>query len=137
MHRFCSLVNGSLLPIIQLVLGILHWWTSSLSFRQQGTSLSRDEFDKPCLLSFSKWKKKLRMKKLCINFMAWQENKLLLIMCAQKLAYEIPTSLMIKTWFVLHYNNIFSCVTTTKDLLGFITMTIRFYIWKMALLCSR
>jgi hypothetical protein len=57
LHRFCSLENGSLLPNIQLVLSILHQWTSFLSSQQQGTSLSFEEFDRPCLLSFSKWSK--------------------------------------------------------------------------------
>jgi hypothetical protein len=56
-HRFCSPTNGSLLPNIQLVFGILHRWTSFLSFRQHVISLSPKEFDKPCLLSFSKWSK--------------------------------------------------------------------------------
>jgi hypothetical protein len=56
-HRFCSLTNGSLLPNIQLVLGILHWWSSFFSSQQHVISLSPEEFDKPCLLSFSKWSK--------------------------------------------------------------------------------
>jgi len=30
-HRFCSPTNGSLLPNIQLILGILHQWISFLS----------------------------------------------------------------------------------------------------------
>ncbi len=54
-HRFCRLVNGSLLPNIQLVLDILHRWTSFLYSQQHGTSLNHEEFDKPCLLSFSIW----------------------------------------------------------------------------------
>jgi hypothetical protein len=64
LHRFCSPTNGSFLPNIQLVLGILHWWTSSLSSQQQGTNLSHEEFDKPCLLSFSKWNKAIESGKL-------------------------------------------------------------------------
>jgi hypothetical protein len=63
-QRFCSPANGSLLPNIQLVLGILHWWASFLFFRQQGTSLKLEEFDKPCLLSFSKWNKIIESGKL-------------------------------------------------------------------------
>ncbi len=56
-HIFCSPTNGSLLPNIQLVLGIPHRWISFLFSRQQGTSLSPKELDKPCLLFFSKWNK--------------------------------------------------------------------------------
>ncbi len=56
-HRFCSPTNGSLLSNIQLILGILHRWNSFFSSRQHGTSPSPEEFDKPCLLSFSKWSK--------------------------------------------------------------------------------
>jgi hypothetical protein len=56
-HRFCILTNGSLLPNIQLVLGIPHRWISFLFSWQQGTSLNLEELDKPCLLSFSKWNK--------------------------------------------------------------------------------
>jgi len=64
LRRFCSPINGSLLPNIQLVFGMLHRWTSFLSFRQQGTSLSPKEFDKPCLLSFSKWSKAIERREL-------------------------------------------------------------------------
>jgi hypothetical protein len=32
LHRFCNPTNGSLLPNIQLVLGILHPWISFLSY---------------------------------------------------------------------------------------------------------
>jgi hypothetical protein len=39
----------------------------------------------------------------------------------------IPTSLIIRMWFELHYNNLLTCVTMTIDLLEFMTMTIRFY----------
>jgi len=56
-HRFRSPINGSLWPDIQLVLGIPHQWISFLFSRQQGTSLSPEKLDKPCLLSFSKWSK--------------------------------------------------------------------------------
>jgi hypothetical protein len=48
-------------------------------------------------------------------------------MCAQKLVDLIPTFLIIKTGFALHYNNLLTCVTMATNLLDFITMTIRFY----------
>jgi hypothetical protein len=64
LHKCCSLTNGSLLPNIQLVLGIIHQWTSPLSSQQQGTNLSPEKFDKPCLLSFSKWSKAIESGKL-------------------------------------------------------------------------
>jgi hypothetical protein len=64
LHIFCSLANGSLLPNIQLVLGILHQWTSFLSSQWQGTSLTLEEFNKPCLLSFSKWNKGIESREL-------------------------------------------------------------------------
>ncbi len=51
-HRFWSPTNGSLLRNIQLVFGILHWWTSFLSSKQRGTSLRPKEFNNPCMLSF-------------------------------------------------------------------------------------
>ncbi len=63
-HRFCTSVNGSLLPNIQLIFCIMHWWTSFFCFQQQGTSLSPEELKKPCLLSFSKWSKTIESKKL-------------------------------------------------------------------------
>jgi hypothetical protein len=56
-QRFCGPTNGSLLPNIQLILGIMHQWTSFLSFRQQVASIIPKEFDKPCMLFFSKWSK--------------------------------------------------------------------------------
>ncbi len=56
-HIFCGPTNGSLLPNIQLILGIMHQWTSFLSFWQQVTSISPKEFNKPCMLFFSKWSK--------------------------------------------------------------------------------
>jgi hypothetical protein len=48
-------------------------------------------------------------------------------MCAQKLADLIHISLIIKTWFALHYSNLLTCVTMATNLLDFITMAIRFY----------
>ncbi len=63
-HRFCTLATGSLLHNIQFIFGILHQWTLFISSQQHGTSLSPKEFDKPCLLSFSKWSKTIESKKL-------------------------------------------------------------------------
>jgi len=80
MHRFYSPTNGSLLPNIQLVLGILREWTSFLSSQREGTNLSPKEFDKPNFLFFSKWNKVIESEELVqkIHNIAKQQ----LIMCA-------------------------------------------------------
>jgi heme A synthase len=62
LHRFFSLANISLIPNIQVMLGILHWWISSLSSQQQSTSLNHEEFDKSCMFFFSKWSKTIESK---------------------------------------------------------------------------
>jgi hypothetical protein len=75
---------------------------------------------------FQNGAKQLKVDNLCKKIMTPQ-NKLLLIMCAWKFMDYIPTSLIIKMWFALHYNNLLTCVTMTTDLLDFMTMTIKFY----------
>jgi hypothetical protein len=81
LHRFCSPTNGYLLPNIQLVFGILHQYFVFF-FPITSTSLSPKEFDKPCLLSFSKWSKSIESIEIVqkIHGIAKQQ----LIMCVRK-----------------------------------------------------
>jgi hypothetical protein len=83
LHRFYSPVNGSLLPNIQLVFGIIHRWTSFLSSQQQGTSLSLEEFDKPCLLSFSKWKKAIESRKFVLKTYNILKEQIIINVCTK------------------------------------------------------